>query len=57
MTASGLATVRRQGDYWEMLTELIAERDQARCVAVTLEREVAALRVEVAELVKCQPTP
>jgi hypothetical protein len=87
--------VRPQGDYREMLTELIAVRGEAGRFAVTLERAVAALRagraqttatteasvpvgmvastnpathgrrvpvfaavrVEVAELVKGQPTP
>jgi len=34
-----------------------AERDHARRVAVTLEREAAALRAEVAEITKGQPMP
>jgi hypothetical protein len=54
----GCVLCTRRIDGYNAFGELVtAERDHARRAAVTLEREVAALRVEVNEITKGQPTP
>ena len=44
-----LTQIERGDDDASLLAELLAERDEARGVAVTLERDVAALRAERAQ--------